>query len=313
GIIRMEAGFEIIHCDFSDGLEQVQVLRRPPSEGGGGGGDGGPGARRRVMELEFLRGLSERYGDIGAGRTMLDYSGMVSALFFDVNLTNPDAARPDLPRLVNISTTDLTDIREYLEAVLATRSGSTAGGGVDWRGVTDLVVGRYADRLLYMGKGGLSLEDIRSEMDFLTATFVDGEADPGSVADAEAAARCGEHYVGHVAAISTTASDRAILAAVRSVTGRICGTLFSVRRLLYRADASEDSAVAAAATLRELAAWLEWARFRRCAGGCDVGEVCVVPMWPYGTVDEYYTPRCTNGTGTGGPSYWGLPRPSSWS
>ncbi|KAK7430945.1 hypothetical protein QQZ08_002474 [Neonectria magnoliae] len=93
GVIQTEgAGFEIIKCDFFDGLEQVQSLQRSntggdrphggphrgPHKGPHGGPSGGryegppgmPGGRRDP---------EDRNREVGSSRTLLDYSSMVSA------------------------------------------------------------------------------------------------------------------------------------------------------------------------------------------------------------------------------------------
>ncbi len=91
GVVRMESGFEIIQCDFSDGLEQVQVLQRPPILSDSEGDE--------FEFFEFVRGISERYQGIGASRTMVDYSSMVSAFFFPVNLDKSGPEPPGSPQV----------------------------------------------------------------------------------------------------------------------------------------------------------------------------------------------------------------------
>ncbi|KAI9324715.1 hypothetical protein DFJ73DRAFT_955060 [Zopfochytrium polystomum] len=314
GVIRLEAGFEIIHCDFFDGLELVRAMRIPPELADP------DSAARRVRDLEYKRAVSERYSDIGAARTAIDYSRAVSALFFNVNITNPDPTRPDLPRLAAAHPADLADIKAYLANVL-TKSAidddrvlpTQHPPSTDWRGVTDLIVARYADRLLLIADPETPPAVLRAEIHVLTATFVDAESD-NNPADTPAAAiaRCANHYLPSAALNPhPTRTDRAIAAALRAVTTRICATLFDARRrlLLPSPSSSSTAAAAAAATVARdasaLVDHLAWARFRRCPRGCALGEVCVVPMWPFGSVDEYYAPRCSNGTSDGGKSYWG--------
>jgi hypothetical protein len=90
GFVRMEMGFEIIFCEFSDGLVLESVRGRASGKNKSFG---------RMPQLELLRGASMRYPGITAQRLILDYSGMVSAYWYDFNLTNPDPERLDLPRL----------------------------------------------------------------------------------------------------------------------------------------------------------------------------------------------------------------------
>ncbi|KHN95001.1 uncharacterized protein MAM_07228 [Metarhizium album ARSEF 1941] len=104
GIIRMEAGFEIIKCNFTDGMDQVQVFRRPGSRGRGK-------LWAETQHFEYLRGVAERNFDIRSSRTVVDYSSTVSAFFFPVNLANPDPKRPDLPRLSEASHAELVALK----------------------------------------------------------------------------------------------------------------------------------------------------------------------------------------------------------
>ena len=134
GFIRMEPGFEVVFCDFSPassggGLELVSAPRQA--------GPDDPAyadADDELLVFEWARAASQRYRGIGAGRVRLDYSAMVSAYFYPVNLTNPDPGRPDLPRLTQATEAQLAAMRERV-AEVAPRRGLE--DGVDWQGVTD--------------------------------------------------------------------------------------------------------------------------------------------------------------------------------
>lgn len=306
GVIRMEAGFEIIQCDFSDGYEQLQALQRPANSGGGGRGGG-------MGSFEFLRGLAERYHDIGSSRTFVDYSSMVSAFFFPVNLTNPDLKRPDLPRLSNTTDAELAAIQGYLNRTITARF-SDPVRSIDWRDVTDLIVGRYADRIKYLAEKSRSVAQVRDEINFLLTVYIDFSGKDGAAGSkqqiAAATERCADFYLHGVA--PATEADRLIHAAVRTVTSEICTRLFDVRALVAggddgNGDDDDDAATLkeAVAALRSLIAYLEWARFKRCPA-CDVDEVCFIPMWPMGSKEDYDSPRCVNSSNNHeGDNYWG--------
>lgn len=325
GVIRMEAGFEIIQCDFANGLTQLHALQRPPPSQGGGRGRGGGGGGM-FAGFEFIRGLAERYHDIGSSRTIVDYSSMVSAYFFpDVNLTNPDPTRPDLPRLV--SNTDAT-LAPILAALNRTISAARLGDPVvpppqqqqqrtiDWRDVTDLVVGRYADRLKYMAEKTTTVRAIADELNFLLTAFLDYSGQDGDEDDiiTPSIQRCANLYLHAVQ--PTTEADHLILAAIQTVTTEICTRLFAVRQLVVpptssstKADDDDDDDKAifdkAVAQLDALTAYLAWARFKRCPP-CDVDEVCSIPMWPMGSKASYEQPRCVGSEHMDdGESYWG--------
>lgn len=298
GIIRMEAGFEIIHCDFSDGLEQIQALQRPGSGEGRGGGAG---------RFEGLRGLTERYHDIGSSRTIIDFSSMVSAFFFPVNLTNPDAERPDLPRLVSTTDGELAAIQAYLNQTIKARH-DDAIPSIDWQDVTDIIVGRYSDRIQYMAQKAATTDDIASVLDFLLTVYVDysGKDSPSQQIPA-AIDRCTNFYLHAIA--PATKADELIHAAFQSVTSTICTKLFEVRQLIAGAvdEDEEELMEQTVGIIKDLAQELSWARFKRCSG-CAINEVCLVPMWPMGTKADYDSPRCVNASDTRGggeEGYWG--------
>lgn len=297
GIIRMEAGFEIIQCDFSNGFEQLQALQRQGNSGGGPGRGG-------MGNFEFLRGLAERYNDIGSSRTFIDYSSMVSAFFFPVNLTNPDPKRPDLPRLSNTTEAELSAIQGYLNQTITKRFNDPIRS-IDWRDVTDLIVGRYADRINFLANKATSVAQVKDDLNFLLAVYLDYS---GKDADQISAAidRCANFYLHGVK--PTTEADKLIHAAIQTTTTELCTRLFDVREQVTSENALEDeegTLEKSVATLRSLTAYLGWARFKKCAA-CDVDEVCFVPMWPMGSKEDYDQPRCVNSSHRNeGENYWG--------
>ncbi|KKY31587.1 hypothetical protein UCDDA912_g08451 [Diaporthe ampelina] len=303
GIIRMEAGFEIIHCDFRDGLEQVQALQRPDPRDG----DHGPGRGGFSGNFEFMRALSERYQGIGSSRTAVDFSSMVSAFFYPVNLTNPDPKRPDLPRLASVTDAQLAAIKADLNRVISEKRDGY-NRTVDWQDVTDLIVSRYADRLKYMAEKVSSASQLLEEINHLLTVYIDySSKDPDQTP--YAINRCTNFYLDGIS--PQTNADQLIHAAVKSVTSEICSRLFGAREILIDRSRKSDELEAVALsdamhTIRSLMEYLGWARFKRCSQ-CDVDEVCLIPMWPFGTKEDYESPRCANSSsiGGGGENYWG--------
>ncbi|KAF9874251.1 hypothetical protein CkaCkLH20_08234 [Colletotrichum karsti] len=294
GILRMEAGFEIIMCDFKNDLEEIQALRRADRND----------RRERdsgINRLEGLRGFAERYQGIGASRTLVDYSSMVSAFFFPVNLTNPDERRPDLPRLVNVSDSELNVIKKYIHESIDLRRDVDLAP-INWQGISDLIVGRYADRIEFMANSKSS-DVLVDELNFLLDVFIHYPENDGEPDLSEAVTRCGEFYLQSIAL--STEADRYIHAAFQAVTSEICSTLFEVReRLSSSTKVITSDLESSTDALRSLISFLGWSRFKRCSG-CDLSEVCFIPMWPMGSVEDYENPRCKNGSGLhGGDSYW---------
>lgn len=301
GAIRMEAGFEIIHCDFKDGLEQVQALQRPDPQ------SGGPGRGGSVGNFEFMRALSERYQGIGSSRTTVDFSSMVSAFFYPINLTNPDPKRPDLPRLSSVTDAELAAVKADLNRVISERHDGI-NRTVDWQGVTDLVVARYADRLRYMTEKISSASKLLDEINHLLTVYIDHSSkDPDQIPSA--ISRCTNFYLHGIS--PRTEADTLVHAAIKTVTSEICTKLFDAREILTKTPTSGYGSEPltlpdAVKTIRSLMEYLGWARFKRCSQ-CDVDEVCMIPMWPFGTKEDYDSPRCANSSNTrgDGENYWG--------
>lgn len=299
GVIRMEAGFEIIQCDFSNGLRQLSALQRPPPSGG----RMGPG-RGSFGSFEFVRGLAERYHDIGSSRTIVDYSSMASAYFFPVNLTNPDPKRPDLSRLINNTDAELAPIRAYLNNIISARLGKPVRT-IDWRDVTDIIVGRYADRIKYMASKTKKVSAIVEELNVLLTAFLDYSGGQEEDMVTPAVERCANVYL-HAVEPDTEADDF-IFAAIKTVTTEICTRLFEVRELVTQDSDLDEADIMAEAVARvsSLMEYLAWARFKSCPP-CDVDEVCFIPMWPLGSKAAYESPRCVSPEHMDeGESYWG--------
>ncbi len=291
GILRMEAGFEVIKCDFSTGLALASAPRRASSDASGRG----PSA---VRMLEYMRAVGQRYHGLGRDRARIDWDAAVSAWWYPVNTTNPDpdGAAAGLPRLVGTTDAALDAMRarvgEVVAASLGRDGGGGAGGGFDWQGVVDAIVARYADKLRYMGEKAESLGVMQAEVNNLLDIFIDYV---GEEPDLAAAARnCAAHYLS--AAQPASPEDRAIWAALEEVSRAVCSELFRVRRLVVEdPGADEQSLGEAMDVVRALMRRLGWTRWRDCPS-CPSNEVCFVAMWPYGDTASHVQPGCRNST-----------------
>ena len=99
------------------------------------------------------------------------------------------------------------------------------------------------------------------------------------------------HYLQPVR--STTEQDRLIEAALKTLTRRICTTLFEVRELLLGkgrdGDTIEHEEIGSAVELiRDLIKWLDWSDRKAC-GQCALNEVCFIAVFPIGTAEGYYS------------------------
>lgn len=317
GVVRMEAGFEVIYCDFyDDALRRVSLTRTPMPDDRVG--DNAMGS------FMWARAIGERYDGLGAGRLRLDFSSMVSALFFPVNISSSDAERPDLVRLESAGLGELSDVKTYLEGVARRPRRFT----VDWQGVVDLVVSRFAKRLASMGHGSLSDGYFVDEVETLTTTWFDAPPLPEDITlaarddgetnrTADAVDRCRKHYLRPALLDEEqwSSEDRLIFAAVDAVMESICESVFYVRGLLVEASSSDpaennktlqNAVETGRAVVRRLMEDLGWT-FWKQEQPCPVGEVLVIAMWPFGYVEDHWTPGCRSIEGIkrpDGESYW---------
>ncbi|KAK0653150.1 hypothetical protein B0T16DRAFT_427351 [Cercophora newfieldiana] len=319
GIIRMEIGFEIIWCDFSEGkgLETRSVVRSKGLEAS----EKWDPKKGREGVWRWARAAGERYDGIGGGRVKLDFSRMVSPLWYPVDVRNPDEkrAKEGLPRLVGMTREEREVVMGRVGAV-AKAGGKGNGEGVDWQGVVDMVVARYSERLGYMASEEVEAGRFVEEVFAATNSYVEYPSAPGDVTVlnggegfAQECQRCAEQYLLPLewkrASGDWTEEDEMLHAVISSVTQRICQTLFDVRTELESLQpgivfgvASGDINDTERATMqkaveqgrgmvRNLTAELRWTTWKKCRG-CAANEVCFVAMWPFGRVSDHYEPSC---------------------
>ncbi|KAJ3538110.1 hypothetical protein NM208_g6045 [Fusarium decemcellulare] len=291
GFIRMEAGFEIIKCNFSEGMELISANQRSQRQ-----------QDAALVELEIVRAIAQRYWDIGASRVTLDFSRTVSAFFYPINLTNPKSAFAEQPRLVYPGWRELAQIKSDLrDVILKWRPEVVPTPGANWQGITDIIASRYAKRLGFMAEKA-NFEALRFEVESLLDTFIDF-SDSGLDMTA-AANQCTMHFLSPVK--QRTEADRLIWAALKVVTSRICGALFTVRDLVTQESNGKEGGNEgkARAVIKDLIKDLRWPEWKEC-GFCESDRVCYVPMWPNGRAEDHYSPRCLNGTELEGrEGYW---------
>ncbi|KAK4231867.1 hypothetical protein QBC38DRAFT_464785 [Podospora fimiseda] len=288
GVIRMEFGFEIINCQFSWSMRLLKAYQRPDN----------PDTPSNAVLLENVRAISQRYHGIGAGRAVVDFSSMVSAMFYPVNLTNPDPTRSHLPRLTSVTDDQLRAIKTRILDVVRDRVDGRKAS-IDWQGVTDMIIARYADRLWSMTEKVDSLEVLKHIVSGLLNTHIDYALDDHDRYD-RARDTCAAHYLQQARTRYLqfpdpwTDEDLFIASAISSVTGSICDALFEVRKLIVEdTNANEKSLASAKKIIKSLNEKLRWSRWKECTT-CSFDEVCFVPMWPFGDKDSYERPNCRN-------------------
>ena len=283
GILRMEAGFEVILCSFEDNLDVVSIKQQKKRQGGG------PGSRDSGDQLSYYQAVAARFDGIGGNRVGVDYDSLISVYAY-ANSTHLDDA--GLPRVTNDST--LTGIvREDVRKMLTETEPAANAGRVDWQAVTDMIVGRYAIRIASLADGNItSLLDLQAGIDRALRPFIDYS----NRSTSHEVARCVEQFLSPAA----IASDTTAAIAVKETQRRVCQSLSDAAA----AETLEEGLV----LVRSLRDWLGWTIWKKCVG-CLVDEVCMIPIWPWGSKKDRDQPRCSDMTEGGHGDYWGGFRP----
>lgn len=304
GIMRMEIGFEVIYCNFTNGVDRVMMTRSAIHED--------KSFESNMHPFQWARAVSERYDGIGGDRIRLDFSSMVSAYFFPVNISNTDPDRLDLHRLAGASLDDWKDIKNHLRNVVTSPRAFT----VNWQAVVDMIVARYARRLAFLAASDQELEVYSTELEIATQTYIDAPPLPGDITlqerpsdnqTANALQACTQHYL-----LSTyldqkfwSLEDQLIHTAILKVLSDICETLFAARKILDGTDDLRDHAKSTLNNdsmklhrlptarkliidLKQRLAWTVWRKPQICA----VDELLLTVMWPIGNSDDYWNPGC---------------------
>jgi len=279
GILRMEAGFEVILCSFRDNLDLLRIKQQ--LHRGSGLDSSHPGE-----QLNYYQAIAARFDGIGGHRVSLDFARFVSVYAY-ANATEID--RDGLPRVVN-DTSIIESIRGDVADML-TRPRSGTAEDIDWQAVTDMIVARYADRIASLvSKSTITLDALRGGLDRALRPFIDY----GDRNVHEEVARCATQFLSPEA----IASNSTAAVAVKTTYTHICQSLSDA----LTAETFDEATL----LIRNLKDWLAWSTWKRCVG-CQVDEVCRVPIWPVGSKSDFEHPSCSNMTSTPINDYWGPP------
>ncbi|KAF4977402.1 hypothetical protein FZEAL_6066 [Fusarium zealandicum] len=330
GFVRVEIGFEIIHCNFSMGVDLVSMTRTEMPEDWIG--------KQEMSPFQWARAVAERYNDIGGDRLRIDYSSMVSGLFFPINISSSDVDRPDLLRLGAATLGELKDIKAYLKDIATQPRRFT----VNWQGLVDLIVSRFNKRLVSMAYESLPSRHFIGEIEGATLTWVDAPALPDDVTlaqvdevngTAEAIERCRKHFLrpALLAKERWSREDDLIHTSIDTVMKTICRDIFSVRSRLLEASGSsssgyrinreyaderkmDDAVQAGRVAVQQLVNILGWTTWKQ-SQPCAPDEVLFIAMWPFGEEEDHWNPGCRSVEQIKHPSnsYWnrhfGPPKP----
>lgn len=302
GVLRMEAGFEIILCSFERDLTPVRTTQvKQDTRGDGkhkdfskshgppsgdkkrkGPGHGGPDSSR------WMRAVTARYDSIGGDRVSLNYDHFVTAYSYDFDLFANGSA---MPRLAHLSSVERAAIRDELTSLIL--SDNSKERSWNWQATADMIVTRYSDELSYLASEKFEeIKAFRDHIEMLLSPFIDYSERNIS----EEAERCATQFL----PLQTQQQQTLPARAVHHVAHSICLALLEA--------GNEEKLSLAQNRVRVLVDYLDWTTWKDCRG-CEDNEICVIPIWPMGTVSDYNSPKCRDASkpyeGDDGEGYWG--------
>ncbi|KAJ9606076.1 hypothetical protein H2200_009037 [Cladophialophora chaetospira] len=287
GFIRMEAGFEIIMCSFSESLEFVHAVRAGPFSPAPDPED--KGFERMIWE--WVKFVSARYDGIGGGRVKVDYDNLITAYAQELDLFE---AGDDLPRLENVSAASLDVVRNEIDSMIESWDPMKMLNEhlIEWQSVADMVVERYGNLLKYLVSGALTTtDDLLGVLELTLRVFIDSDA-RDTAAEVN---RCMTQFDPPDGGKGSIASR-----SIWDVTRRICDTLFHIFDVNMPLSESLQN-------LWTLIHYLDWSIWKKCPE-CPYDEVCFIPMWPFGAPGDRDNPQCRNATDMSRRwGYWGRP------
>ncbi|OAF99695.1 uncharacterized protein CC84DRAFT_1169214 [Paraphaeosphaeria sporulosa] len=313
GILRMEAGFEIILCDFASTVVRKSIVTYDGQKDDRPDGPPGVGRGKRGTfgGWRYIQAVSERYHGIGGGRVTLDYDNFVSVFAYD----GEDAAGLGLwdndvvsdtphPRLGNASPEQLGEIRNAVTAMVL--GSGEIGEGRDWQAVADMVVQRYGEAIHYLHTDTSvrrSKEAFAKYLSALLRPFVSPSARNATLETERCVAQVIPPFP-----LPPSSSPSLAHTTLHVVTTHICGTLLNAldasTLTLSRSLAATSSPPYHALDLVDgLVGYLQWTAWKEC-GPCADQEVCFVPIWPMGSLENHKKPQCVTEDGVG-EGYWG--------
>ncbi|CAE6461891.1 unnamed protein product, partial [Rhizoctonia solani] len=342
GFVRTNAGFEVLLCDLTEwGLQLVKNVnvtrwademddysdrrgsdwdgergRRPgpPSHSpddppphdnprGHPRPPGPPRGRKLFAEYaswEWLRAASHTYDGLGEARVRLYTGWHVTAYGI--------SGSSSVGRMASLSNETIDTWRAQVDRMVSD-SMHGKSSGVDWRGLTDMVVSRYADRLLQL-KELLSMVDQEDAytpptnatthlkhayrlVSSILLPFFDWDASREDQIDL-----CTSSVL-LPTSDSTNRYERKIQTALTHVHKSICTVLVDVHSELTSLGPGYSHKLDLT-RIEGLIARLDWSVWVRCPEVCPWGQVCYIPIWPlvgFGTRNRTTWPRPGEGEG----------------
>ena len=172
--------------------------------------------------------------------------------------------------------------REIRKMIMANQSPFETEG-LDWQAVVDMVITRYAARLKYLAMPAIlhNEQRLNTELDADLSSFID--YDHRSLANETA--RCASRYMPNQGTPSSLAGHT-----VAYVANYICHRLMSTQYGTIANDLQAKQEI-----ITGLIEKVDWTTWKECAT-CSFDEICSIPIWPFGSGEDWIAPSCRNAT-----------------
>ncbi|ATY65457.1 hypothetical protein A9K55_002003 [Cordyceps militaris] len=300
GYVRMEIGFEYIHCDFSRDVDMIASVALYTHDG--------LVSDSSMVFFQWARAVAEDYDGIGSDRLRIDYSSMVSGLFYPINITTIDPERPDLMRLATAGMEDCQKLKPEVELLARQPRRFTA----NWQAVTDTIVRRFANRLDFMNTDDISQAHLLNELETASRTYIKAPGLKDSKSPLtpklldEAISRCIAQPLlpATYKKSQWSREDELIGVAIEVVIKNVCSVILqsynavraaTEKDILEGVDTSstqvDKAAKRAHRDVKDLVATLGWSQWKKVQR-CPHDELLFTIMWPLGNTEDYFHPGC---------------------
>ena len=290
GFVRMETGFEIIICSFAKSLRLVEALRAEDIDDGGT-------ITGRADVFHWLRAAAARYDGIGGSppRVQLNYDNFLTAYTYSLDVFQNGSTT--LPRLIAAPQNVLDDMRSDLKSMMFQSDSfdKITHNSCNWQAIADMIVQKYANPLQYLVTSPefeKSSTRLAQELNYMLRPFFDTLRRDAAIETERCAAEFmpPDFHSSDPHDHTDSLSEQAIYA----VAYRICSTLINVLWSIYPSSSThsgEEIITQQLTSIRDLTTYLAWTEWKKCRG-CSWGEICSIPMFPFGVAADHERPRC---------------------
>ncbi|KAJ7034697.1 hypothetical protein C8F04DRAFT_1100677 [Mycena alexandri] len=278
--IRMQANFEVMLCNFTDGLQTVTLSRLEDEE------------RFPHHAYNFLHASAWYDHYPGETRIQLDLTQLVSLYDVEVAPSLVSVRYGQERRAHRVLGIDERDVNAVLQRVRAIPSATPSQSGIDWSMLFKVIRDRYATRLEVL-QNILATDKAAAPRAFVIVKMalspyrLYSAVPPPTGSDTAWAAPvfrlCAQSHTSFIESIQSklTTSEYLLLTSAQETTREICRILVGmwaegVINLRDSPTLSESLTAKWKSWVDGLMSWLDWSLWTKCRPACEI-EVCALP------------------------------------